>query len=139
MLTCFHSNMIWISSCCLTKKHPKKSKNILLSMVKISKNTKNSHSDVTIIYHLRRRPLLPIRWKNAPGVDLLVFLHTCVLLNRLGGDGCGRLRGVVLLNVSCGSGDGSPCLATTDANSKCAKDQRKDEKSFHCCFKFKLV
>lgn len=35
------------------------------------KNTKNSHSDVTIIYHLRRRPLLPIRWKNAPGVDSL--------------------------------------------------------------------
>ena len=77
--------------------------------------------------------------KNTGGVDLLVFLHTCVLLNRLGGDGCGRLRGVVLLNVSCGSGDGSPSLATTDANSKCAKDQRKDEKSFHCCFKFKLV
>ena len=49
--------------------------------------------------------------KNTGGVDLLVFLHTCVLLNRLGGDGCGRLRGVVLLNVSCGSGDGSPCLA----------------------------
>ena len=38
--------------------------------------------------------------KNTGGVDLLVFLHTCVLLNRLGGDGCGRLRGVVLLNVS---------------------------------------
>lgn len=77
--------------------------------------------------------------KNTGCVDLLVFLHTCVLLNRLGGDGCGRLRGVVLLNVSCGSGDGSPSLATTDANSKCAKDLRKDEKSFHCCFKFKLV
>jgi len=35
----------------------------------MTKNTENSHSDVTIIYHLRRRPLLPIRRKNAPGVD----------------------------------------------------------------------
>lgn len=35
----------------------------------MTKNTENSHSDVTIIYHLRRRPLLPIRWKNAPGVN----------------------------------------------------------------------
>ena len=58
--------------------------------------------------------------KNTGGVDLLVFLHPGVLLNRLGGDGRGRFRGVVLLNVSCGSGDGSPSLATTHANSYCA-------------------
>ena len=39
---------------------------------------------------------------------MLVFLHPCVLLNRLGGDGRSCFRGVVLLNVSCGSGDGPP-------------------------------
>lgn len=38
--------------------------------------------------------------KNTGCVDLLVFLHTCVLLNRLGGDGRSCFRGVVLLNVS---------------------------------------
>jgi hypothetical protein len=82
-------------------------------------------------------PRFPLRIRS--------FLHPCVLLYRLSGDGCGRFRGVVLLNVSCGSGDGSPCLATTDANSHCAQNQRKDEKSFHsflifnndtCCIDF---
>ena len=48
---------------------------------------------------------------------LLLFLDALVLFYRFGGDGRGAfaLRGVVLLNVSCGSGDGSPSLATTDA------------------------
>ena len=44
-----------------------------------------------------------------------------VLLYRFGGDSRGRLRGVVLLNVSAGSGDGSPSLATTDADGYTSK------------------
>ena len=47
---------------------------------------------------------------------LPVFLYPLIFLHRFGGDGRGRFRGVVLLNVSCGSGDGSPSLATTDAD-----------------------
>lgn len=43
-----------------------------MSSLSDDKNTQNSHSDVTILYHLRRRPLLPIRWKNAPGVDSFI-------------------------------------------------------------------
>ena len=46
----------------------------------------------------------------------LSFLLALVLLYRFGGDGRGRFGGVVLLNVSGGSGDGSPSLATTDAD-----------------------
>ena len=69
---------------------------------------------------------------------MLVFLHPCVLLYRLSGDGCGRFRGVVLLNVSCGSGDGSPCLATSgcDADST----NRHDDKDLsHVSFKLRFV
>ena len=46
----------------------------------------------------------------------LLFLDSLIFLHSLGGDGRGRFGGVVLLNVSCGSGDGSPSLATTDAD-----------------------
>ena len=48
----------------------------------------------------------------------LLFLDSLILFDSLGGDGRGglALRGVVLLNVSCGSGDSPPCLATTDAD-----------------------
>ena len=49
---------------------------------------------------------------------LLLFLDALVLFYRFGRDGRSRFRGVVLLNVSCGSGDGSPSLATTDADRK---------------------
>ena len=58
---------------------------------------------------------------------MLVFLHPGVLLNRLGGDGRSCFRGVVLLNVSCGSGDGSPCLATSgcDADSTNRHDDKE--------------
>ena len=66
------------------------------------------------------------------GVSFTYLLFdACVLFYRFGGDGrrCFALRGVVLLNVSAGSGDGSPSLATTDAGGDgcedyCAKQQR---------------
>ena len=47
-----------------------------------------------------------------------LLLLTLILLYRLGSDGRGRLvlDRVVLLNVSCGSGDSPPCLTTTDAD-----------------------
>ena len=50
----------------------------------------------------------------------LSLLDALILFDGLGRDGRGRfgLRGVQLLNVSCGSGDGSPSLATTDADTK---------------------
>ena len=48
---------------------------------------------------------------------LFVLFHALILFHGLGGDGRGRLTGAVrLLNVRGGSGDGSPSLATTDAN-----------------------
>ena len=52
------------------------------------------------------------------GVFGFLLLLDLVLLYRFGRDGRGGLglRRVVLLNVSCGSGDGSPSLATTDAD-----------------------
>ena len=50
--------------------------------------------------------------------ERLIFLDPGVLFYRLRLDGGGCFRGVVLLNVSCGSGDGSPSLATTDADSE---------------------
>ena len=54
-----------------------------------------------------------------------LFLDPLVLFYRFGRDG-GRgfaLRGVVLLNVSCGSGDSPPCLATTHADHDAKQDQ----------------
>ena len=48
----------------------------------------------------------------------LLLPDPLVLFHRFGGDGRGRFRRVGLLNVSCGSGDGSPSLATTDADSE---------------------
>lgn len=55
-----------------------------------------------------------------------LFLLALILFYRFGGDGCGGLglRGVVLLNVSGGSGDSPPCLATTDADSHGTKDKQ---------------
>ena len=62
-----------------------------------------------------------------------LFLNPLVLFYRLGRDG-GRgfaLRGVVLLNVSCGSGDSPPCLATTDAASESGQnDCTKQDQGF---------
>ena len=55
-----------------------------------------------------------------------LFLLALVFLYRFGRDG-GRglgLRGVVLLNVSGGSGDSPPCLATTDADEYGTKDKQ---------------
>ena len=48
----------------------------------------------------------------------LFLLDPLILLYRFGSDGRGRLvlDRVVLLNVSCGSGDSPPSLATTDAD-----------------------
>ena len=57
---------------------------------------------------------------------MLVLFVALVLLYRFGLDGRGRFRGVVLLNVSCGSGDGTPGFATTDTNSEGAKEKRED-------------
>ena len=54
-----------------------------------------------------------------------LFLDPLVLFYRFGRDG-GRgfaLRGVVLLNVSCGSGDSPPCFATTHADHDAKQDQ----------------
>ena len=59
-----------------------------------------------------------------------LLFYALILFDRLGGDG-GRgfaLRGVVLLNVSCGSGDGSPSFATTDAESECAKHEHQQDR-----------
>ena len=55
-----------------------------------------------------------------------LFFLALVLLYRFGRDGRGGLglRRVVLLNVSCGSGDSPPCLATTDADSHGGHDYR---------------
>ena len=52
-----------------------------------------------------------------------LFLDPLVLLHSLGGDCRGRFRRVVLLNVSCGSGDSPPCFATTDADCDAKQDQ----------------
>ena len=63
----------------------------------------------------------------------LFLFDPLVLLYRFGRDG-GRgfaLRGVVLLNVSCGSGDSPPCLATTDAASESGQsDCTKQDQGF---------
>ena len=53
-----------------------------------------------------------------PFLDALVFLHS------LGGDSRGRLCRVVLLYVGGGGGDGSPSLATTDADCYGCEDDR---------------
>ena len=57
----------------------------------------------------------------------LVFLYPLVLFYRFGGNGRRGFTGgrVVLLNVSSGSGDGSPCFATRSSDADCAKDERK--------------
>ena len=53
-----------------------------------------------------------------------LFFDALILFHSLGGDGRGdfTLRRVVLLNVSGGSGDGSPSLATTDADYDAKQD-----------------
>lgn len=70
---------------------------------------------------------------------ILFFPHPLVILHLFGGEGYGGSLVSVLGDVGLSGGDRSPCFATTYANSKCAKNKRIDEKSFHCCFKFKLV
>ena len=52
---------------------------------------------------------------------LLFFLHALIFLDGFRRDGGQGLCRVVLLNISCGSGDGSPSFATTDADGDCAK------------------
>ena len=63
----------------------------------------------------------------------LFLLDPLVLFYRFGRDG-GRgfaLRGVVLLNVSCGSGDSPPSFATTDAASESGQsDCTKQDQGF---------
>ena len=54
---------------------------------------------------------------------LLLFLYALVLLYRFGSDSLRDFRGVISLDVSCGSGDGSPSLATTDADCESAKQE----------------
>ena len=68
----------------------------------------------------------PLSLEGRAGEGFLFFLDPLILLYRFGGDGRGGLglRRVVLLNVSCGSGDSPPCLATTDADSHGTKDKQ---------------
>ena len=68
----------------------------------------------------------PLSLEGRAGEGFFLLLLALVLLYRLGRDGCGGLglRGVVLLNVSCGSGDSPPCLATTDADEYGGHDYR---------------
>ena len=58
----------------------------------------------------------------------LLFLNPLIFLYRLGSDGRGRLvlGRVVLLNVSGGSGDSPPCLATTDADGYGTKHKHQE-------------
>ena len=65
----------------------------------------------------------PLSLEGRAGEGFLLLL-ALVLFYRLGGDGRGRFGGVVLLNVSCGSGDSPPCLATTDADEYGGHDYR---------------
>ena len=51
------------------------------------------------------------------------FLYALVLLYCFGSDSLRDFRGVISLDVSCGSGDGSPSLATTDADCESAKQE----------------
>lgn len=81
--------------------------------------------------------IVPVGLKSME--KILFFPHPLVFLYRLGSDGRRHFRRIGHLGVGRCCGDGSPCFATTYANSKCAKNKRIDEKSFHCCFKFKLV
>jgi len=46
----------------------------------------------------------------------LFLLHALILFHGFGGDSRGRFGGIVLLDVSGGSGDGSPSLARTKPN-----------------------
>ena len=57
------------------------------------------------------------------GLYDLFLLDALILFHHFGGDGRSRFGGVALLNVSGGSGDGSPSLATTDAGSKGGEDE----------------
>ena len=61
----------------------------------------------------------PLSLEGRAGEGFLLLL-ALVFLSRFGGDGCGGLglRGVVLLSVSCGSGDGPLWLATTGGDSQ---------------------
>ena len=66
------------------------------------------------------------RTESIPGSNstlAILLFYTGVLLYRFGLDGRGRFRSVVLLNVSCGSGDGTPGFATTDTNGEGAKHE----------------
>ena len=65
---------------------------------------------------LNLTPTLPSRGGGTELARGLFFLDAYVLFGGFGGDGRGRFGGVVLLNVRAGRGDGSPSLATTDAD-----------------------
>ena len=66
----------------------------------------------------------PLSLEGRAGEGFFLLLLALVLLYRLGRDGRGRFGGVVLLNVSGGSGDSPPCLATTDADEHGGHDYR---------------
>ena len=53
----------------------------------------------------------------------MLLLNTLVLLYRFGGDRGSGFGAVVSLNAGCGSGDGSPSLATTDADGDATEHQ----------------
>ena len=75
---------------------------------------------------LNLTPTLPSRGGGTELARGLFFLDAYVLFGGFGRDGRGGLglRRVVLLNVSCGSGDSPPCLATTDADEYGGHDYR---------------
>ena len=85
---------------------------------------------------LNLTPTLPSRGGGTELARGLFFLDAYVLFGGFGGDGRGRFGGVVLLNVSCGSGDSPPCLATTDADEYGGHDYRTKQNN---CPRFRFV
>ena len=53
----------------------------------------------------------------------MLLFNSLILLYRFGGDRGSRLGAVVGLNAGGGSGDGSPSLATTDADGDATEHQ----------------
>ena len=91
--------------------------------VSLSDKPKKVFSLYTQVFSFR---IIDIKWTHSlksRGLYDLFLLDPLVLFHHFGGDGRSRFGGVALLNVSGGSGDGSPSLATTDAGSESGEDE----------------